>query len=49
MGFENESILAEFVKRQQPMQYKVDSQSGRAIFRCHNDFGALDGREILKI
>lgn len=46
MGFENESILAEFVKRQQPMQYKVDSQSGRAIFRCHNDFGALDGRDI---
>ena len=46
MSFENENILTEFIKRQQPMQYKVDGESGRTIYRCHNDFGALDGREI---
>ncbi|GFF73137.1 SRSF protein kinase 3 [Aspergillus lentulus] len=46
MSFENENILANFIKRQQPMQYKVDGESGRTIYRCHNDFGALDGREI---
>jgi len=28
------------------MQYKVDGKSGRTIYRCHNDFGALDGRDI---
>ncbi|GAQ10370.1 SRSF protein kinase 3 [Aspergillus lentulus] len=46
MSFENENILANFIKRQQPMQYKVDGESGRTIYRCHNDFGALDGRAI---
>ncbi|OJJ52302.1 hypothetical protein ASPSYDRAFT_164905 [Aspergillus sydowii CBS 593.65] len=46
MSFENENILTDFIKRQQPMQYKVDGESGRTIYRCHNDFGALDGREI---
>lgn len=28
------------------MQYKVDGESGRTIYRCHNDFGALNAREI---
>lgn len=46
MGFENENILTNFIGRQQPMQCKVDGTSGRTIYRCHNDFGALDGREI---
>ncbi|PKY00270.1 protein kinase [Aspergillus campestris IBT 28561] len=46
MGFENENILTNFIERQQPMQYKVDSETGRTIYRCHNDFGALDWREI---
>jgi serine/threonine protein kinase len=46
MSFENENILADFIKRQQPMQCKVDGESGRTIYRCHNDFGALDWREI---
>ncbi|PYI04873.1 protein kinase, partial [Aspergillus sclerotiicarbonarius CBS 121057] len=46
MSFENETILPRFIERQQPMQCKVDGESGRAIYRCQNDFGALDGREI---
>lgn len=46
MSFENESILTNFIERQQPMQYKVDSETGRTIYRCHNDFGALDWREL---
>lgn len=28
------------------MQYKIDGKGGRIIYRCHNDFGALDGRDI---
>ncbi|KAJ5485278.1 hypothetical protein N7539_005266 [Penicillium diatomitis] len=28
------------------MQYKVDNESGRDIYRCYNDFGTFDGREI---
>ncbi|KAJ6120389.1 hypothetical protein N7523_004669 [Penicillium sp. IBT 18751x] len=46
MSFENENVLSDFIKRQQPMQYKVDGESGRIIYRCQNDFGALDGREL---
>jgi serine/threonine protein kinase len=46
MSFENENILTNFIKGQQPMQCKVDGESGRTIYRCHNDFGALHGREI---
>lgn len=46
MSFENETILTNFVKRQQQMQYKVDGESGRTIYRCHNDFGPLNAREI---
>lgn len=46
MSCENEDILPNFIKRQQPMQCKVDGDSGRTIYRCHNDFGALDWREI---
>jgi serine/threonine protein kinase len=46
MSFENENVLPDFIERQQPMQCKVDSDSGRTIYRCHNDFGALNGREI---
>ncbi|KKK26138.1 serine/threonine-protein [Aspergillus rambellii] len=46
ISFENENILTDFINRQQPMQYKVDNESGRTIYRCHNDFGALDWREI---
>ncbi|KAJ5405446.1 hypothetical protein N7465_006730 [Penicillium sp. CMV-2018d] len=46
MSFENENVLPNFIKQQQPMQCKVDGDSGRTIYRCHNDFGALNGREI---
>ncbi|RAK95101.1 putative serine/threonine-protein kinase [Aspergillus ibericus CBS 121593] len=46
MSFENENILTRFIERLQPMQCKVDGESGRIIYRCHNDFGALDGRDI---
>ncbi|PYI25564.1 putative serine/threonine-protein kinase [Aspergillus indologenus CBS 114.80] len=46
LSFENENTLANFVKRQQPMQYKIDGESGRTIYRCGNDFGPLDAKEI---
>ena len=46
MSFENEDILTRFIERQQPMQSKIDRKSGRIIYRCHNDFGALDAKEI---
>lgn len=49
MSFENENILSAFVKQQTndlPMQYKVDSMTGRTVYRCHNDFGALDWRQL---
>ncbi|KAL2865720.1 putative serine/threonine-protein kinase [Aspergillus lucknowensis] len=38
MSFENEKILTDFIGRQQPMDYKVNGESGRTIYRCHNDF-----------
>ncbi|OOF97048.1 hypothetical protein ASPCADRAFT_514091 [Aspergillus carbonarius ITEM 5010] len=46
MSFENETILTRFIDQQQPMQCKVDEESGRTIYRCHNDFGTLNAREI---
>ncbi|RAL15179.1 putative serine/threonine-protein kinase [Aspergillus homomorphus CBS 101889] len=46
MSFENENILTNFINRQQSMQYKVDGVSGRTIYRCHNDFGPLNARDI---
>lgn len=46
ISFENERILTNFIKQQQKMQYKIDGKGGRIIYRCHNDFGALDGRDI---
>ncbi|RAH76980.1 kinase-like protein [Aspergillus japonicus CBS 114.51] len=46
LSFENENILTNFVKRQQPRQYKIDGESGRTIYRCCNDFGPLDAKEI---
>lgn len=46
MSFENENILLDFIKRRHLMQYKVDYQSGRPVYRCHSDFGALDGTNI---
>lgn len=49
MSFEDESILTDFISRQQPMQCKVDGESGRTIYRCHNDFGALDGRKFKNV
>lgn len=46
INFENESILTDFIQRRQPMQYKVDNESGRHIYRCYNDFGPLDANHI---
>ncbi|KAM5463554.1 hypothetical protein MferCBS49748_005906 [Microsporum ferrugineum] len=46
MCFENDNILTNFIKRKRPMQYKVDDKSGRTIYRCHNDFGSLDVKDI---
>lgn len=46
MSFENDNVLTDFIQRPQPMQCKVNYWSGRTIYRCNNDFGALDGRQI---
>ncbi|KAB8071480.1 hypothetical protein BDV29DRAFT_193236 [Aspergillus leporis] len=32
-----------------PMQFKTDPTTGRTIYRCHNDFRALDLRKLRKI
>ncbi|KAE8372866.1 hypothetical protein BDV26DRAFT_285610 [Aspergillus bertholletiae] len=42
--FESEGILPKFVKEQtaQAMQSKTDPNTGRVVYRCHNDFGPLD-------
>ena len=51
MSFENENFLTAFVKQQTsdlPTQRKVDPTS-RTVYRCHNDFGALDWRELKKM
>ncbi|PYH38424.1 kinase domain protein [Aspergillus neoniger CBS 115656] len=43
--FESEHILPRFVKEQEEalsMQYKTDPETGRVIYRCHNNFGPLD-------
>jgi serine/threonine protein kinase len=42
--FENEDILPKFVKEQaaQSMQCKTDPNTGRVVYRCHNNFGPLD-------
>lgn len=31
------------------MEYKIDSTTGRAVYRCHNDFGPLDWKDLGKI
>ena len=52
MTFENQDILPNFVKEQTtnlPMQCKTDPTSGRTIYRCHNDFGSLNWRELRKM
>ncbi|KAJ5100468.1 hypothetical protein N7456_006520 [Penicillium angulare] len=48
MSFENENILTNFINRQQPMQYKPESdgEGDRIVYRCHNDLGPLDARDI---
>lgn len=49
MNFENPYILSSFVQRQTKdlsMQCKIETTTGRTIYRCHNDFGALDWREL---
>ncbi|KAG5289160.1 protein kinase [Histoplasma ohiense] len=44
MTFENEHILPGFAKEQaaQSMQCKTDPNTGRVVYRCHNDFAPLD-------
>ena len=50
--FENERILPAFKNHQTkklPMQYKLDAITGRTVYRCHNDFGLLDGKSLKHI
>lgn len=52
MTFENENILCSFIENQTtkiPMQYKSDPATGRTIYRCHNDFGPLELRDLKKM
>ncbi|KAL4998792.1 kinase-like domain-containing protein [Aspergillus recurvatus] len=52
MTFENEGILPKFIKEHVtnlPMQCKTNPTSGRTIYRCHNDFGPLDWKELRKM
>ncbi|KAF4465040.1 kinase-like domain [Fusarium albosuccineum] len=46
--FEDQSVIDEFIQgqKQHPMARKqID---GRTIYRCHNNFGDIDGKEALK-
>ncbi|KZF23536.1 kinase domain protein [Xylona heveae TC161] len=52
MTFENDSTLSNFVKEQianLPMQFKTDPTTGQTVYRCHNDFGPLNWRELKKM
>jgi serine/threonine protein kinase len=52
MTFENEDVLPNFLKVQinnLPMQCKTDAMTRQTIYRCHNDFGPLDWRELRKM
>jgi serine/threonine protein kinase len=52
MTFENEEVLPNFLKVQinnLPMQCKTDAMTRQTIYRCHNDFGPLDWRELRKM
>ncbi|KKZ62330.1 hypothetical protein EMCG_00404 [[Emmonsia] crescens] len=52
MTFENENILPNFIKEQTTnlrMQRKTDLTTGRDVYRCHNDVGPLDWRELRKV
>lgn len=52
MTFENEDILPNFVKEQTinpTMQSKINPATGQIVYRCQNDFGALDWRELRKM
>ncbi|RLL95593.1 hypothetical protein CFD26_102340 [Aspergillus turcosus] len=52
MTFENEDVLPNFLKEQItncPMQCKTDETTGQTVYRCHNDLGPLDWRELRKM
>lgn len=52
MTFENDSILPNFIKEHTTnlsMEYKPESTTGRNIYRCHNNFGPLDWRELKRM
>ncbi|KAE8354503.1 kinase-like domain-containing protein [Aspergillus coremiiformis] len=46
MTFENENILPTFVQENLSIQYKTNPSTGQVVYRCQNDFGALDWREL---
>ncbi|KAL5359398.1 putative serine/threonine-protein kinase [Aspergillus floccosus] len=49
MSFENDTTLPAFVKRHTNdllMQFKSDPVTKRPVYRCHNNFGPLDGRVL---
>lgn len=49
MGFENESTLTTFINKREPMDYKTCPETGRIVYRCHNNFGSLDVKRIPKM
>lgn len=52
MSFENEQMLSRFVEEQVnsvPMLFKTDPVTGRNVYRCHNDFGPLDWKDLKNV
>ena len=46
MTFENDNILPSFLRDHIDMQSKSNSSTGRVTYRCQNDFGPLNWREL---
>ncbi|KAL4803101.1 kinase-like domain-containing protein [Aspergillus unguis] len=46
MSFENDDVLPAFLEAKQPMEYKIDPETGRTIYLCHNNFAPLEDKGI---
>ncbi|KAL5337397.1 kinase-like domain-containing protein [Aspergillus crustosus] len=46
MTFENDTVLPNFLKDQQPMEFKIDQATKRPIYRCHNNVGHLQLEDL---
>ncbi|BCS28512.1 putative serine/threonine-protein kinase [Aspergillus puulaauensis] len=41
-----QSTLTTFINKGEPMDYKTCPETGRTVYRCHNNFGPLDVKQI---